>query len=1012
MEIFAENELRDLDIAIVGMDCKVPGADNLIQYWDNLCNGVESLTYFTDEQLLAAGVPGELINHPEYIKQGFKINDIEQFDAGFFGFTPREAALMDPQQRILLESSWRLLESAGYNPDQYDGKIGVFAGSGTSKYLLKNIMSSINLDASPEIRQIWMGNDVNFASTVVSYKLNLKGPSVNVQTACSTSLTAVTLGVQALLNYQCDMAIAGGCSIEVPQDAGYLYIKGEVLSQDGHCRPFDKEGSGTLGGSGVGLVLLKRLEDAVSDRDNIIAVIKGAAFNNDGSAKVGYSAPSIEGERNAIQSAQVLSEIDEETITYIEAHGTATPMGDPIEVQALTEAFSTDKRNYCALGAVKANIGHLDAAAGTAGLIKTSLMLQNRKLVPSINYKETNPHIDLKNSPFYVNTRLRDWNPDCGVRRAGVSSFGIGGTNVHVVLEEAIEARSVQSHEEVQLLLLSAKSKTAFEKIAGQLLDYLENNEEADYRNALYTMNIGRKRFPYRGGVVCSSREDLLEKLKDGLSSTRRTNENEQEIVFLFPGQGVQYVNMARQLYDAKTVFRNEMNKCFEILKQQCGYDLSEVLFAEHENEECEESLKETQNTQIAVFAVEYSLSKQLMHWGITPKAMLGHSIGEYAAACLAGVFSLEDALKLTVMRGRIMQSMPKGEMLYVNMTEQEAMKYTGSKVSLALINSENRVVLSGDREALQEVIAQINGKRDYRIIHTSHAFHSYMMQDAVEAMQEVLSTVSFSKPNIPIMSNVTGQWLKPEEATDAQYWIKHMLGTVRFKDASVNLGKKNYKYFIEVGPGKTLSVFMEDNLKAFDECHLFQTVRDVKNTVDDNKFIAEFLKKAWVSGLHIDFAKYYEDEVLFRIPLPTYPFEKKRHWIAAGKKQVFEEAGESGVVLVEQPSDQLSEDEDEYNRPDLSAKYEEPTNVIEESIVEILQDIMGIKPIGINDNFFELGGHSLMITQVILRIKELYDIELQLKLFIEAPTVKDVADIVLEELSESLDLDESLTSV
>lgn len=1009
MEISAQNDdLRDLDIAIIGMDCQVPGADNVMKYWENLCNGTESLTFFTDEELRAAGIPEELLTNPEYRKCGFKINDIEQFDAAFFGFTPREAALMDPQQRILLESSWRLMESAGYQSDQYAGKVGVFVGTGTSKYLLKNIMSSMDLDSTPEIRQIWIGNDVHYASTMISYKLNLKGPSVNVQTACSTSLTAVVLGCQALLNYQCDMAIAGGSSLSLPQDSGYLYIKGEVLAEDGHCRPFDKDCSGSLSGSGVGTVLLKRLEDAVNDRDHIIAVIKGAAFNNDGSAKVGYSAPSIEGERNAIKSAQILSEIDEETITYIETHGTATPMGDPIEVQALTEAFSeaTDKRNFCALGAVKANIGHLDSAAGTAGLIKTSLMLQKQKLVPCINYKETNPNIDLKNSPFYVNTRLSDWNPDCRVRRAGVSSFGIGGTNVHVVLEEAIDTRKVESHEQFQLLLLSAKTKTAYEEVAGQLLDFVQNNEDIDYRNILYTMNIGRKRLPYRGGLVCNSREDLIHKLGGSLPAVKSPNENEKEIVFLFPGQGVQYVNMTKQLYDTKPIFRHELDKCFEILQKQCNYDLRQLVFADQADAKGEETLTETRNTQVALFAVEYCLAKTLMHWGITPKALLGHSVGEYVAACLAGVFSLQDGLRLMVMRGRIIQSLPAGEMLYVNMNEQEAQAYISGKVSLALINSENRVVLAGDSAALQEVVEQITEQREYRILHTSHAFHSYMMQGAVEEMLKVLQTVTFNKPMIPIMSNVTGEWLKPEEAMSADYWIQHMLGTVRFKDASLHLAQKNYKYFIEVGPGKTLSVFMQDNLKDYAECLLFQTVRGVKNTMNDNKFLAEFVKKAWISGLTIDFAKYYEDEVLFRTPLPTYPFERKRHWIEAGKQKAYEAAGSNDWDRELSADSAVEADTIEYNRPDISVEYEQPDNAIEESIVEILQDIMGITPIGINDNFFELGGHSLMITQVVLRIKELYGIELQLKLFIEAPTVKNVADLVLEELSESLDLD------
>ncbi|WP_150273103.1 type I polyketide synthase [Paenibacillus tepidiphilus] len=1004
MRISEGSELRDLDIAIIGMDCRVPGADNVAQFWNNLCGGVEALTYYTDEELLAAGVPESLIHHPDYVKQGFAIKGIEQFDAGFFGFTPREAALMDPQQRLLLESAWRLLESAGYNPETFGGSIGAYVGSGTSKYLLKNIMSAMDLDATPEIRQIWLGNDVNFASTMISYKLNLKGPSLNVQTACSTSLTAVTLACQSLLNYQCDMAIAGGCTLEVPQETGYLYLQGEVLAQDGHCRPFDKNGTGTLAGSGVGMVLLKRLEDAVADRDHIVAVIKGAAFNNDGADKVGYSAPSVKGERNAIKSAQVLSEVEEETITYIEAHGTATPMGDPIEVQALTEAFrkATDKTGFCALGAVKANIGHLDAAAGAAGLIKTALMLQHKQLVPSINFSELNPNIELKDSPFYVNTALTGWEPECGVRRAGVSSFGIGGTNVHVVLEEAVETRETRSNEDAHLLLLSARSQAAYEQKAADLLQHLRTHEDEDFRNVLYTLNIGRKRFAYRGGLVCTSREELMAKLEKGLPGTRNAKEHVKETVFLFPGQGAQYPGMAKELYRTKSVFRREMDKCLSILKQQYDYELRDILFADPELAGSGERLAETQHTQIAVFAVEYCLAKQLLHWGIFPKAMLGHSIGEYTAACLAGVFSLEDALKVVLLRGRIIQSMPRGDMLYVNMTEQEAMAYVGDKVSLALVNAERRIVLAGEREALQKVMEQVQDQADCRILHTSHAFHSYMMRDAVEAMTAVLKTVRLNPPSLPMMSNVTGEWLKPEEATDVNYWVRHMTGTVRFKDAAIQLARLDYKHYIEVGPGKTLSVFMQDNLQGYGDCQLYQVLRDVNHTGDDNRFMLDFVRKIWVNGLELNWSNYYAEEVLFRVPLPAYPFEKKRHWIMPGSKRTVEERIEETSSFIAEAG---AAQETNYNRPDLSVDYAAPTDAIEESIAELLQEIMGITPIGIHDNFFELGGHSLMITQVILRIKELYGTELQLQQFMEAPTVKDVSELVLEALSASLDL-------
>lgn len=998
MKITNDLETRELDIAVIGMDLKVPGADNTEKFWKNICEGKEALTYFTDEELLAAGVTEEELADENYKKCAFVLDDVKSFDAPFFGFTPKEATLMDPQQRMLLESAWKVMEKSGYTADEYDGSVGVFVGTGTSKYLLKNIMTNYNLDHSKDIRQIWMGNDVNYASTIISYKLNLKGPSVNVQTACSTSLTAVVLACQSLLNYQCDMAIAGGCSIALPQRVGYLYQNGEVLSKDGHCRPFDKDGTGTLSGSGAAVVMLKRLEDAIEDSDNIICVIKGSAYNNDGNAKVGFTAPSVEGERNAIKCAQVLSEVEEETITYIETHGTATPLGDPIEIQALSEAFreGTDKKNFCALGAVKANIGHLDCAAGTAGMIKTCLMLQNQKLVPLINFKEENPNLNLGNTPFYVNTKLKQWEPECKIRRAGVSSFGIGGTNVHLVLEEAVDERKTESGKKCHLLTWSARTKAAFDKIKEQLVEFLETNTEQDYRNLLYTMNVGRKKMQYRGSIVCESKEELVTKLKDSMYFVKTEKDKESDIVFMFPGQGSQYINMARDLYEQYPYYKQTMDECLNLLKTKHHYDLTKMLL----NDTPDESallINETEHTHVAIFVVEYCMAKLLIHYGIKPKVILGHSIGEYAGACIAGVFSLEDGLKLMVNRGKIIQALPKGRMLYVNASEEQVAEFIGPQVSLSLINTDKRVVLSGEENAIKEVMEQIGDRYKCKMLHTSHAFHSSMMKEAAAPFRNLLASVTINQPEILFLSNVTGGFVK-EELTNADYWVHHMLDTVRFRDEVVTLGEEEYCNFIEIGPGKTLSVFLKENLYQKEEHVILNTIRDVNNEFSDSRFFEDFLGKAWMNGIAIDWKTYYEDESLYRISAPTYPFDEKKLWIEAKTSSVAE--GKEEQTFTEE----AAVAEEEYNRPDLSCKYEAPANAVEEGLVGILEELMGIHPIGIDDNFFELGGHSLLATQFISRIKDTFEIELQIKQIMEAATIRQISEQIIDILSEYLD--------
>ena len=685
-------------IAIIGMAGRFPGAKNIEEFWQNLKNGVEAVTFFTDEELLSTGVDSSVLNDPNYIKAGAILEDIELFDAGFFGFNPREAAIIDPQHRIFLECAWEALETAGYNSQTYRGRIGTYGGVGWDSYLAFNLASNPDLLQSTAAGfQTLIGNEKDYLTTRVSYQLNLTGPSINVQSACSTSLVATSLACQSLLNYQCDMALAGGITISVPQKAGYFYQQGGVLSPDGHCRAFDAKAQGTFPGYGVGIVVLKRLEDALADGDCIHAVIKGFAINNDGSLKVGYTAPSVEGQAEVIAEAIALAGVNPETISYIETHGTGTALGDPIEIAALTKVFraSTQKQSFCAIGSVKTNIGHLDTAAGVTSLIKTVLALKHKQIPPSLNFEEPNPQINLANSPFYVNTKLSEWKANGIPRRAGVSAFGLGGTNAHLIVEEApvVEKQKSRVNEDWErkyhLLVLSAKTRSALETATTNLVNYLQNSD-VNLADVAYTLQVGRQTFNHRQTVVCEDIADAIAALQD-LKRSLTSNEETQgrAVAFMFPGLGTQYVNMAWELYQAEPIFQQQVDRCCEFLKLHLDLDLRDVMYPnrspqpplprgakkevvppllrgdrgdkfdlrkmlgreEKQADEATEKLNQTYLSQPAIFVIEYALAQLWMSWGIHPVATIGYSIGEYVAATLAGVLSLEDAL--TVCRRR-----------------------------------------------------------------------------------------------------------------------------------------------------------------------------------------------------------------------------------------------------------------------------------------------------------------------------------------------------------------------
>src|SRR5688572_10243765 len=665
------------------MSGRFPGARNLGEFWRNLVGGVETITFFSDQDLIASGVNPALLEAPNFVKAGGVLDDVEYFDAAFFGFSPREAELMDPQYRFFLETTWEALEDAGYNPDNYEGAIGIYSGMSMNEYLLNNLITNRDLIASKSPVQLRILNDKDFLSSLTAYKLNLKGPSITVQAACATSLVATSLAFQSLLTYQCDMALAGGVSIGSPPKNGYFQQEG-VYSPDGHCRAFDAGAAGAVYGSGVGMVVLKRLEDAISDGDRIYAVIKGAAVNNDGSLKVGYTAPSIDGQAEVVALTQAIAGVNPETITYIEAHGTGTPMGDPIEIASLTQVFraSTEKKRFCAIGSVKTNIGHLDAAAGVASLIKVALSLEKGLLPPSLHFKQPNPEIDFDQSPFYVNSQLSEWKSEASPRRAGVSSFSVGGVNAHVIVEEAPPKEPSGPSRELQLFTLSAKTDSALEAATDNLIAHLRQNPDQSLPDIAYTLQVGRAGFDHRRTLVCRGIDDAitaLETREPGRVFDSIQKGGDKGVAFMFPGLGNQYINMGLGLYQSEPMFREQVDRCCDILMPHLGLNLRDVLYPEWRNgaasaprtssatakpglnlrkmigrEDIDEEsslgltelgLNETLYAQPLLFVIEYALAKLWMNWGIKPQAMIGYSIGEYVAACLAGVFSLEDAL-------------------------------------------------------------------------------------------------------------------------------------------------------------------------------------------------------------------------------------------------------------------------------------------------------------------------------------------------------------------------------
>lgn len=874
------------DIAVIGMAGRFPGARSIAEFWSNLQQGQESISFFTDDELAEYGFDRALLQRPEFVKAKGVLDEMDHFDPAFFGYTPDQAAIMDPQVRLLHECAWHALEDAGCDPERYGGSIGLFAGVTNNFHWLSQLSERLHGNLS-DMFEVDSLNDTYTVSTRISHKLNLRGPAISLQTACSTSLVAVHVACQSILSGDCDLALAGGASIVLPHKSGYLYQEGMVKSPDGHCRSFDAQAKGTIGGDGVGFVALKPLEAAKKDGDRIYAVIKGSAINNDGSRKVGYTAPSVEGQMDVIKKALAAAQVPSDSITYVEAHGSGTPLGDPIEIEALTKAFQTDRTGFCRIGSVKTNIGHLDAAAGVAGLMKTALALHHKRIPQSLHFETPNPNIDFANSPFVVNTALAEWRNDAGPLRAGVSSFGIGGTNAHVIMEEAPTREAGGDGRSSQLLALSARTPAALDAMAANLGAYLDERRELCLADVAYTLQSGRRHFKYRRILSCDTIEEAIEALTpaEGRNSfderkvvTFAADDGGCPVVFMFSGQGSQYVNMGADLYRDEPVFRAEMDRCFRLYRDIAGCDMKEILYPSGDAEAAALQLNQTKHIQPVMFMFEYALARLVMAWGVKPEAMIGYSFGEFTAACLADVMSLEDAMRLIILRGELMQQVPAGAMLSVPLPEQEVRLRLGGSLSLAVVNGPSCIV-SGTEEEIAAFEHRMKAEKIMCMrLPVATAGHSSLLHAVKEPFAAAVRQVRLRPPALPYVSTTTGTWITAEEAADPDYWIRHLTDTVRFADGMALLVQEPRRLFVEIGPGHDLTLLARRHLGSGREQQALNLVRPAQRGGSDSALLVNRIGRLWLHGQSIDWQAFH-GEARAIVSLPSYPFARERYW-------------------------------------------------------------------------------------------------------------------------------------
>ncbi|AKJ03530.1 Malonyl CoA-acyl carrier protein transacylase [Archangium gephyra] len=977
------------DIAVIGMAGRFPSARDLRAFWRNLRDGVESISFFSRNELERSPlVPEEVWNHPAFVRAGGILEDADHFDHGFFDIPLREAQWMDPQQRLFLQCAWAALEDAAYDPTRFPGRISLYAGAGASGHLL-SLLGEARKDPAAGLDLATSGPE-NLAMKT-SFKLQLRGESVAVYTACSTGLVAIHMACQSLLTRQSDIALAGAVRIATPQRTGYVYQEGLIYSPDGHCRAFDHRAAGTVSSNGVGVVVLKPLADALRDGDHIHAVIKGSAINNDGHQKAGYTAPSVEGQSEVIADALAYAGLEGEDIQYVEAHGTGTSLGDPIEVAALTRAFrkTTDRKGFCGLGSLKTNLGHMDAAAGVAGLIKVALSLKHEELPPSLHFERPNPEIDFERSPFFVNTALKPWPRGEVPRRAGVSSFGIGGTNAHVVMEEAPPVEAARADARPQrLVTLSARTPTALEAMARELASYVESTPGVSLADVAFTRNVGRRAFEYRQSLVAADAASLVERLRQ-LPAAVEANRT-RRVAFLFPGQGVQAVSMGRELHAAEPGFRKDVDAALARLEPSLAADVrSLVLPAAGQEESAARRLADPRVALPALFIVEHALARLWMSWGVKPHAMLGHSYGEYVVACVAGVLSPEDGLRLAVARGALMARMPPGGMLSVGMEEAELLPLLTGGLTLAAVNGPGRCVVSGPVEAITQLEQTLNG-RGVGVVRlpAAHAFHSSAVEPLMPDLARAVSGLRLQAPKLRYVSSLTGTWIRPEEATDPAYWARQMRQPVRFSAGLEVLIADGCGALLEVGPGQDLTSLCRPRVRQDKRMISVPSLRR-RPSESDYAGLLRSLGDLWSAGVEVDWPKFHAGGAGRRTSLPTYPFEEKSCRLQTtaalpALESVVTATASSPVatpVAARAPAGTPA-----------SAPVAAPRSEIERRVMEIWRERLGTVEIGPHDDFLELGGNSLMAAQMLTRLRETFSVQLPLGALFDAPTVAGIS--------------------
>ncbi|MCM3132897.1 acyltransferase domain-containing protein [Paenibacillus polysaccharolyticus] len=1030
--------MNNSKIAIIGMACRAPGAENVEQFWSNLVQGVESI------KRDASRVSVE--DEKRYVHASTVFPGTEFFDNDFFGYTPKEAEYMDPQQRIFLETAWSALEHAGYRPSSHEETIGIFAGCSINKYFIYNLYS--RLMSNGELGgvsgdEVPLGTTPDYLTSRVAYKLGLKGPAVSVQATCASSLVSICMAGQSLADYRCDIALAGGISVKLTDQTGYWAQKDGLFSPSGKCRPYDSSADGSVFSSGAGIVVLKRLEDALQDNDQIYAVIRGWATNNDGSDRLGFTTPGLNGQAAVVVEAQLAANVKPEELTYIEGHGSATPIGDQIEVASLKKAFQRSKvsrTGFCALGSVKGNIGHTDAASGVLGLIKTALSLKHKVFPPSLNFERAHPDMNMEKSPFFVNSQSYDVTGK-SIVLAGVSSFGLGGTNAHLIVENP-PLQMPAPPKSFVLLPFSARTSNALAELETGLIQQMNQTDPLD--DVAYTLAVGREEFPERKALIVQNSVMEGQRKYSVMPSSFHQNfmnqskgkDHPPKITFMFTGLGDLYSNVGAELYREEPVFRSVVDECAKKLKPVLHIDLRDHLYPVQTKEpvdqvkqeyglidfrrmvgrspqnENNELLTDTLIAQPSCFVFEYALAKLLMSWGIAPDQLIGHSLGEYVAACIGNVLSIDDALMLVAKRAQLISTTPKGEMLAVPIPEERVQPYLSDHVSLSAVNTDNLCLLSGKQADIQAVKDEMYNREEIvgKLLPTTHAFHSVCLLPIQQELENFVQGLSLHKPVVPFVSNVTGKWIS-EEICSPRYWGQHLTQPVRFADGiKLLLAEREPQILIEIGPGNTLTSFCNTIINTSNNSNISctQTIPAYYDTKSSLQSVLELVGTLWSMGVVIDWPAMHSNSGRRRTAAPTYPFAKKRFWMERIQSKDILELKSSSFKLSEPMSaSEIQAKEEKISlinsssgtpRPDIGIPFEPPTSSLEQKLSTIWAELFGYEAIGIHDDFFILGGHSLLALQLSNKIYQLLQIELHLVTLLEHPTIAQLSAVIRDQ--------------